>query len=89
MTVLLKDAIKPYGIPKRIFVDNGKPYKNMQLKSICASMGIALIHAKPYSPESKAKIEYIKVSTGTPNSLDFQLTSILGYKIAKEENQEY
>lgn len=39
--------------------------------------------------ESKAKIEYIKVSVGTPNSLDFQLTSILGYKIAKEENQEY
>ena len=39
--------------------------------------------------ESKAKIEYIKVSIGTPNSLDFQLTSILGYKIAKEENQEY
>lgn len=39
--------------------------------------------------ESNAKIEYIKVSTGTPNSLDFQLTSILGYKIAKEENQEY
>lgn len=39
--------------------------------------------------ESKAKIEYIKVSTGTPNSLDFQLTSILGYKIAKEEKQEY
>lgn len=39
--------------------------------------------------ESKAKIEYIKVSTGTPNSLDFQLTSILGYKIAKEEDQEY
>ena len=53
--IVLKDAIKTYGIPKRIFVDNGTPYKNMQLKSICASMGIALIHAKPYSPESKAK----------------------------------
>ncbi len=39
--------------------------------------------------ESKANIEYIKVSVGTPNSLDFQLTSILGYKIAKEEKQEY
>lgn len=39
--------------------------------------------------ESKAKIEYIKISTGTPNSLDFQLTSILGYKIAKEESDEY
>lgn len=54
---VLKNAIKTYGIPKRIFVDNGTPYKNLQLKSICASMGIALIHAKPYSPESKAKIE--------------------------------
>ncbi len=39
--------------------------------------------------ESKAKIEYIKISTGTPNSLDFQLTSILDYKIAKEESDEY
>lgn len=39
--------------------------------------------------ESKAHIEYIKVSLGAPNSLDFQLTSILGYKIAKEENKEY
>lgn len=39
--------------------------------------------------ESNAKIEYIKVSIGTQNSLDFQLTSLLGYKIAKEENQEY
>ena len=39
--------------------------------------------------ESKAHIEYIKVSLGSPNSLDFQLTSILGYKIAKEENKEY
>lgn len=39
--------------------------------------------------ESKAQIEYIKVSLGTPNSLDFQLASILGYKIAKEENKEY
>lgn len=39
--------------------------------------------------ESNAKIEYIKVSIGTPNSLDFQLTSILGYKIAKNEGQVY
>ena len=55
--LVLKQAIKTYGIPKRIFVDNGTPYKNQQLKSICASLGTVLIHAKPYSPESKAKIE--------------------------------
>ncbi len=39
--------------------------------------------------ESKATIEYIKVTVGTPNSLDFQLTSILGYKIAKMEDEEF
>lgn len=50
---VLKQAIKTYGVPKRLFVDNGKPYKNIQFEIICASIGIALIHAKPYSPESK------------------------------------
>ncbi|MBQ9850682.1 MAG: hypothetical protein IJO36_08270 [Clostridia bacterium] len=39
--------------------------------------------------ESKAKIEYYKSLTGTPHSLDFQLASIVGYKIAKEEASEY
>ena len=39
--------------------------------------------------ECSATIEYIKVTVGTKDSLDFQLTSILGYKIAKEENKEY
>lgn len=50
---VLKQAIKVYGIPKRIFVDNGTPYKNLQFETICASIGTVLIHAKAYSPESK------------------------------------
>lgn len=57
MQYVLKNAIKTYGVPKRLFVDNGGPYANKQLSMICASLGIELIHAKPYSPESKAKIE--------------------------------
>ena len=52
-----KEGLKKYGIPKRIFLDNGKTYKNEQLAIICANCGIALIYTKPYSPESKAKIE--------------------------------
>lgn len=52
-----KEALKKYGIPKRIFLDNGKTYKNEQLGIICANVGMALIYTKPYSPESKAKIE--------------------------------
>ncbi len=50
---VLKQAIKTYGIPKKIFVDNGTPYKNLQFQTICASLGTILIHAKAYSPESK------------------------------------
>lgn len=57
MQSVLKKAVKTYGIPKRLFVDNGGPYSNKQLSLICASLGIILINAKPYSPESKAKIE--------------------------------
>lgn len=52
-----RTGIKTYGKPKKLFVDNGGPYANKQLSLICASLGVQLIHAKPYSPESKAKIE--------------------------------
>lgn len=57
MQKVLKNAVKKYGIPKKLFVDNGGPYSNKQLSLICASLGTTLINAKPYSPESKAKIE--------------------------------
>jgi len=50
---VFKQAIKTYGIPKKLFVDNGTPYKNLQFETICASLGTVLIHAKAYSPESK------------------------------------
>ena len=52
-----KNGLKKYGIPKKIFLDNGKTYKNEQLSIICANCGIQLIYTRPYSPQSKAKIE--------------------------------
>lgn len=57
MQKVFKKAVKTFGIPKKLFVDNGGAYKNKQLALICASLGTILINAKPYSPESKAKIE--------------------------------
>lgn len=57
MQKVFKKAIKTYGKPKRLFVDNGGPYANKQLTYICASLGLELIHAKPYTPEAKAKQE--------------------------------
>lgn len=53
----LKEAMLRYGIPKRIYADNGSPYKNVQLGLICARLGISLLHAKAYHGNQKGKIE--------------------------------
>ena len=57
MQKVFKKAIMKYGIPKRLFVDNGCSYQNHQLNWICAELGILKIHSKPYHPQGKAKIE--------------------------------
>lgn len=57
MQFVFKDAISKFGLPKKLYVDNGSPYKNEQLSLICANLGIILIHSKPYSPQGKGKIE--------------------------------
>jgi putative transposase len=54
---VFRKAVTKYGIPKRFYVDNGGPYKNEQLKYICASLGTALIHHPPYKPNRKGKVE--------------------------------
>lgn len=54
---IMKSAIKKYGVPKKIFVDNGATYRNDQFNIICASLGTILIHARPFSGASKGKIE--------------------------------
>ena len=70
---VLSKAIKTYGVPKRLFVDNGATYKNTQLSIITANLGCVLIHAKPYSPESKAKVErmFKTVKTTWLNGIDW------------------
>lgn len=54
---VLKKSISTYGVPKRIYVDNGSSFKNEQLSLICASLGTALIHTAPYTPQAKGKVE--------------------------------
>ncbi len=54
---VLKEAIARYGIPKKIYLDNGSPYKNEQLKLICGSLGIVIIHTAVRDGASKGKVE--------------------------------
>ena len=39
--------------------------------------------------ESKAKIRFLPVHVGTPNALDFQLVTELGYRISKNESDRF
>ena len=54
---VLKQAIARRGLPARLYCDNGANYRSQQLALVCAKLGIALIHARPYQPAGKGKIE--------------------------------
>ena len=52
-----KEAVLKRGIPKLIYTDNGKIYRSQQFEWLCAGLGTTLIHARPFEPTSKGKIE--------------------------------
>ena len=54
---VLKQAVLRRGLVQRLYVDNGAHYRSQHLALVCAKLGIALIHARPYRPQGKGKIE--------------------------------
>jgi len=54
-----EQALLRRGLPRKLYVDNGSAYRSRQLMHTTACLGIALIRAKPYSPEGKGKIERV------------------------------
>lgn len=54
---VFKTAILKRGLPLRLFVDNGANYRSHHFSIVCAKIGVALIHARAYQPQSKGKIE--------------------------------
>jgi len=54
---VFKHALLRRGIPERLYVDNGASYRSHHLSLVCAKLGIALIHARPFQPAGKGKIE--------------------------------
>lgn len=53
----LKEAVLRRGVPRLLYTDNGKIYRSQQFEYMCASLGCTLIHAQPFSPNEKGKIE--------------------------------
>lgn len=57
LVVVLKEALLAFGLPKRLYVDNGSAFSADLLQKSCAQAQIALIHSKPYDSPSRGKIE--------------------------------
>ena len=53
----LEQALSTRGLPRKLYVDNGAAFRSHHLEQVTASLGIALIHARPYKPQGKGKIE--------------------------------
>jgi putative transposase len=53
----LENALARRGLPRKLYVDNGPAFRSHQLEYITASLSITLIHARPYFPQGKGKIE--------------------------------
>lgn len=53
----LRQAFLSRALPRKLYVDNGAAFRSLHLQQICASLGIALVHSKPYQPQGRGKIE--------------------------------
>jgi putative transposase len=52
-----RQAIQKFGAPEAVYFDNGKQYRTKWMNRTCSKLGIRLLFAKPYSPESTGKVE--------------------------------
>lgn len=55
--VVFKEAILSYGLPDRIYCDNGASFSSHYMARCCAHLNIGLVHSKPYDSPSRGKIE--------------------------------
>lgn len=57
LATVFKEALLRRGVPKIIYVDNGKIFRSDVFQVACATLGIVLTHTQPYDAASKGKIE--------------------------------
>ncbi len=52
-----RNTIQKWGAPEAVYFDNGKQYRNKWMARTCSKLGIRLLYARPYAPESTGKVE--------------------------------
>ncbi|MBT4499521.1 MAG: DDE-type integrase/transposase/recombinase [Gemmatimonadetes bacterium] len=53
----IKHILAAHGLIGRLYVDNGAPFISMQTKRIVDSLGVLLVHSRPYTPRGRGKQE--------------------------------
>lgn len=59
LQITFKDGVLTYGVPQKLYCDNGKVFVSGYIHLVCARIGCALIHSKPYDSPSRGKIERV------------------------------
>lgn len=58
LELVFRRALQKYGIPRRVYYDNGQVYRSHHMAQIAASLGIhRVVFTTPYRPEGHGKIE--------------------------------
>jgi transposase InsO family protein len=57
MLQLFVRALRRHGPPDVLYLDNGSTYSGEVLRTACARLGIALVHARPYDAPARGKME--------------------------------
>lgn len=57
MLRLFIGSMRLHGAPDVLYLDNGPTYSGRTLATACSRLGVALVHAKPYDPQARGKME--------------------------------
>lgn len=57
MLGLFVRTLRRHGRPEALYLDNGSTYRGETLQVACRRLEISLLHAAPYSPEARGKME--------------------------------
>lgn len=57
MLAVLIRALRRFGAPDALYLDNGSTYRGETLSLACVRLGTSLVHAKPYDAPARGKME--------------------------------
>ena len=57
MLELFVAAVRKHGTPDALYLDNGSTYRGDILRVVCGRLDVSLLHARPYDPQARGKME--------------------------------